>query len=94
MYKVNAFIVDNDFLEKLESNSNIANLANQMDFRNIQQYFPDESDNLHLTFAVSSEKIDILQSVSYYFKIYNGCIIFSHLMPVVLYDALCVSAFH
>jgi hypothetical protein len=64
MYKVNAFIVDKDFLEKLESNSNIINLSDQMDFRNIQQYFPDDSDDLHLTFAVSSEKIDILRSVS------------------------------
>ena len=71
MYKLNAFIVDKQFLEQLEANKDVDNLSDQMNFRNIKQFSSNESENLHLTFALSSEKLPIIQSVSSIVPFYN-----------------------
>ena len=63
MYKLNAFIVDPEFLKNLEPNLNNPNFSSKLNLRNLKQFSKGDSDDLHLTFAVSHDKLEILRSV-------------------------------
>ena len=63
MYKLNAFIVDPEFLKNLEPNLNNPNFSSKLNLRNLKQFSKGDSDDLHLTFAVTPEILNVLRSV-------------------------------
>jgi hypothetical protein len=64
LFKFNAFIIDIDFLQQLQTSLATPHLINVLNFKNFQQ-FSKESDpkSLHLTFAIAPDHIHKIKRV-------------------------------